>query len=251
MKIIHAKKKKSVKLKPIVEIKNVSKIYSLRYDKPTFIEKAFSRSREEKFLALQDVNISIHSGEKVAIIGQNGSGKTTLLKVICGITKPNIGHVRTKGKVVSLIDLEAGFHSEMNGYENIFLNGLIIGMSRKEIEEKLHDIVEFADIGSFIDAPMFTYSEGMKLRLGFSVAIHSDPDILVLDEMFMTGDEGFQHKASEKVNEIFEKGKTVITVSHVMHYLEKYFDSYIWMEKGSVKMHGGKEVIKAYKAFWK
>ena len=236
---------------PVVEMRNVTKVYSLRHEKPTFVEKILSQSRVEHFKALKKVTLSIPAGERVAIIGQNGSGKTTLLKIICGITKPQEGYVKTRGKVVSLIDLEAGFHPEMNGYENIHLNGLVIGMSRKEISEKMEAIVDFAGIGSFIDAPMFTYSEGMKLRLGFSVAIHSEPDILVLDEMFVTGDEGFQQKSSKKIDEIFEQGKTVITVSHVMPFLEKYFNSYIWLDKGEVKSIGGKEVITDYKKFWK
>jgi ABC-type polysaccharide/polyol phosphate transport system ATPase subunit len=203
------------------------------------------------FYALKDINIKICKGEKVAIIGKNGSGKTTLLKMICGITRQNKGIVDVHGRVVSLIDLEAGFHPEMNGYENIRLNSLVIGMSRKEVKRNMNSIVEFADIGSFIDAPLYTYSEGMKLRLGFAVAAHANPDILVLDEMIATGDLGFQEKSVRKINEFFKEGKTIITVSHVTSFLEKQYNRFIWLEHGEVREDGGPGVLEHYKKDWK
>jgi len=236
---------------PAVSIEHAHKVYTLHHDKPTFVERFFGRSTTEIFHALTDIDLKIFKGQKVAIIGKNGSGKTTLLKIICGITRPNQGVVKTRGRVVSLIDLEAGFHPEMNGYENIFLNGLVIGMSRSEIQRKIPQIVEFAGIGSFIDAPLYTYSEGMKLRLGFAVAVHADPDILVLDEMIATGDAGFQQKCLAKIEEFFRKGKTIITVSHMIHFLEDHFERFIWLDNGSVKMDGGEEVMRAYKKYWK
>lgn len=234
-----------------VSIRGVKKKYVLHHEKPTFIEKFFGRSTQEEFLALDSIDLSIPVGQKVAIIGRNGSGKTTLLKLICGVTKETQGEVKVSGRVVSLIDLEAGFHPDLNGYENIALNGLIVGMTRKQIAERMHDIVNFAQIGKFIDAPLFTYSEGMKLRLGFAIAVHSDPDILVLDEMIATGDANFQKKCFKRIEEFFKQHKTIITVSHVMEFIEPHYQRFIWLEKGKIKLDGGKEVIAAYRKTWK
>jgi ABC-type polysaccharide/polyol phosphate transport system ATPase subunit len=232
-----------------INLENIIKQYTLHHEKPTFVEKFFGRTDSETFLALNGVSLQIPLGQKVAVIGRNGSGKTTLLKILCEVTRPTSGKVITEGRVISLIDLEAGFHPEMNGYENIFLNGLLIGMTRKEVERKLKEIVDFADIGTFIDAPMYTYSQGMKLRLGFAVAVHADPDILVLDEMIATGDIGFQQKCNFKLDEFFKEGKTIITVSHVMGIIEERYDRFIWLERGQVKMDGGKQVLQKYKKY--
>jgi ABC-type polysaccharide/polyol phosphate transport system ATPase subunit len=235
---------------PAISIQDATKYYILHHSKPTLIERFFDKSETEKFHALKDVNITVHKGEKVAIIGKNGSGKTTLLKMICGITRQNSGKVKIRGRVVSLIDLEAGFHPEMNGYENIMLNALVIGMARDEIHKNMQDIVDFAGIGSFIDAPLYTYSEGMKLRLGFSVAVHANPDILVLDEMIATGDAGFQKKCVAKINQFFKEGKTIITVSHNILFLEENYDRFIWLDNGQVREDGGLEVMESYKRYW-
>lgn len=236
--------------KPAIAIENVVKFYMLHHEKPTFIESLFSESTE-KFIALKVDKLDIYKGQKIAIVGKNGSGKTTLLKMICGITQPNQGKINIRGNVVSLIDLEAGFHPDMSGYENIFLNGLVIGMSKNELKEKFDEIVRFADIGNFIDAPLYTYSEGMKLRLGFSIAVHADPDILVLDEMISTGDIGFQKKCITKINTFFKQKKTILTVSHDVAFLEKNYDRFLWLEHGVIKKDGGKEVIQEYKKYWK
>lgn len=246
--------KKVVRTEPVppmaISLNKVVKQYTLHHEKPTFVERFFGKTTNEKFLALNDVSIQIPQGQKVAIIGRNGSGKTTLLKILSGVTKPTKGKVKTLGRVVSLIDLEAGFHPELNGYENIALNGLVVGMSRREIQEKMPKIIEFAGIGNFIDAPLFTYSEGMKLRLGFSVAVHADPDILVLDEMIATGDAIFQKKCFDRIEEFFRQNKTIITVSHVMEFIEPHYQRFIWMDKGEVKMDGGKKVIEEYRKSW-
>lgn len=234
-----------------VNIRNATKMYTLHQNKPTFVEKVLGQTQTEKFYALRNVSIKISAGEKVAVLGKNGSGKTTLLKMICGITKQNTGKVDVHGRVVSLIDLEAGFHPEMNGYENIRLNALVIGMSREEVEKNMKNIVDFASIGKFIDSPLYTYSEGMKLRLGFSVAVHANPDILVLDEMIATGDTGFQKKSMKKIDEFFKEGKTIIAVSHVMSFLEKQYYRYIWLDDGKVREDGGKEVLENYKKYWR
>jgi len=234
-----------------VSLRSVKKRYTLHHEKPTFVEKFFGQTYNEQFMAIDGIDLSIPKGQKVAIIGRNGSGKTTLLKIICGVTKQSQGDVRVNGRVVSLIDLEAGFHPELTGYENIALNGLLVGMSRSEIKERTPQIIEFAGIGSFIDAPLFTYSEGMKLRLGFSVAVHADPDILVLDEMIATGDANFQKKCFNRIEEFFHQNKTIITVSHVMSFIEPHYQRFVWLEKGKVKLDGGKEVVAAYRKTWK
>ncbi|PIR58748.1 MAG: ABC transporter ATP-binding protein, partial [Candidatus Pacebacteria bacterium CG10_big_fil_rev_8_21_14_0_10_56_10] len=156
-----------------IQLTNVTKTYQLRQEKPTFVEQVMCRFQSSRFTALDNVNLTIYKGEKIGIVGPNGSGKTTLLKIIAGITTPDRGRVITNGKVVSLIDLTAGFHPELTGIENIRLNGLVIGVGEREVFDKLDDIVKFADIGQFIYQPLFTYSEGMKLRLGFSIAIHA------------------------------------------------------------------------------
>jgi|GEM_PF-928635 len=234
-----------------VSIRGLKKKYVLHHEKPIFVDRFFNRSTREEFMAIDNIDLSIPKGQKVAIIGKNGSGKTTLLKLICGVTKETQGDVKVVGRVVSLIDLEAGFHPDLNGYENIALNGLIVGMSRSEIQERMEDIVNFAQIGNFIDAPLFTYSEGMKLRLGFAIAVHADPDILVLDEMIATGDANFQKKSFRRIQEFYKNHKTIITVSHVMEFVETQYQRFIWMEKGKIRMDGGKEVVQAYRKTWK
>lgn len=234
-----------------ISLRGLKKKYILHHEKPTFVEKIFGKSSSEEFMAIDNIDISIPKGQKVAIIGKNGSGKTTLLKLICGVTKETQGDVKINGRVVSLIDLEAGFHPDLNGYENIALNGLIVGMTRSEIKERTPEIIKFAQIGKFIDAPLFTYSEGMKLRLGFAIAVHADPDILVLDEMIATGDANFQKKCFRRIEQFFKQHKTIITVSHVMEFIEPHYQRFIWLEHGKVKMDGGKEVVQAYRKTWK
>jgi ABC-type polysaccharide/polyol phosphate transport system ATPase subunit len=201
---------------------------------------------QEQFHALKNVSFEIDQGEKVGIIGPNGSGKTTILKICAGLTTPTSGQVSVNGKVVSLIELSAGFHPELTGEENIFLNGLIVGMTRQEIEAHYQKIVRFSGLKKFIDAPLYTYSSGMVLRLGFAVAVHSDPDILILDETIAVGDEAFRAKSLKKINEFFKQGKTVITVSHWLDYLKKYCTRILWLADGKIVRDGGTEIIKAY-----
>ena len=223
-----------------ISIKNVTKRYVLRHQKPTLIESLFYQFNNEEHVALDDITFSVKKGERLGIIGSNGSGKTTLLKIIAGITKPQNGTVSVQGRVVSLIDLEAGFHPDLTGEENIFLNGLIIGMSRKDIQLNMQKIVEFAGIGKFIDAPLYTYSSGMKLRLGYSIAVHSNPDILLLDEVF-------RKKARNKMLEFKKENKTLIMVSHWLGELELNCNKFLWLEKGKVVSVGNsKKIIKEY-----
>lgn len=229
-----------------VNLASVTKIYTLHHEKPTLVENFLGGKKSGKFTALDGVDLQIFQGEKIGIVGPNGSGKTTLLKVIAGITAPTTGVVQTFGKIVSLIDLTAGFHPDLNGRENIFLNGLVIGMTNSEIEAQFEKIVAFADIGKFIDEPIFTYSEGMKLRLGFSVAVHSDPDILILDEGIAAGDLDFQAKSGAKIEQMFEEDKTIIVVSHWLDYLKRHCERFFYFEAGKIKSSGDKNVLKLY-----
>jgi ABC-type polysaccharide/polyol phosphate transport system ATPase subunit len=234
------------KNKLAVSLKGVTKKYAWHYDKPTLVELLLRRKVTSSFIALDDISLDIKKGEKIGIVGSNGSGKTTILKIITGITTPNKGTVRTWGKVVSLIDLSAGFHPELNGWENIYQNGLLLGMSRKEVSRKIDQIIDFADIGDFINAPLYTYSSGMKLRLGFSIAVAADPDVLVLDEGVAVGDWDFQQKSRDKIAEFFAKGKTIILVSHWMDYLEKHCQRIVWIENGKIVGDGGLSVLVKY-----
>jgi len=229
-----------------VKLKNVTKSYVIHHEKPTFIENVIMRKNKENFLAIDNLSLIINQGEKIGIIGHNGSGKTTLLKLMSHITVPTKGKVLTKGRLVSLIDLDAGFHPDLTGEENILLNGLILGLTKAEIMGNYNNIIAFADIGKFIDSPLYTYSSGMRLRLGFAVAIHANPDILVLDENISVGDENFKRKIDVKMNEMMRDKKTIILVSHYRQYLEKFCDRYLIMNHGKVVMDGGSEVLKQY-----
>ena len=221
-----------------VNLTKISKKYSLYKRKPTLIENIFSLGRPEKFWALRDVSLTIRKGEKVGIIGPNGAGKTTLFNIITGITSPSKGSLYVKGKIVSLIELEAGFHPELTGEENIYLNGLIMGMTKDKIASNMKKIIDFADIGEFINSPMYTYSKGMTLRLGFSVAVHADPDILALDENISVGDEDFREKSLKKIQEFFKLKKTIIVSSHYLNYVRKSCDRTIWLDGGKIIMDG-------------
>jgi len=229
-----------------IELINVSKKYQIHHEKPTLVEK-FVRVRNETFWALKNVSLTIKKGERVGIMGPNGSGKTTLLKVISRITTPTTGQLHTYGKVVSLIDLEAGFNLDLTGIQNIYLNGLLLGMKTVEINQQLQNIINFADIKQFIDAPIFTYSEGMKLRLGFSIAIHSNPDTLILDEGITAGDINFQNKSKRKIKELFLQNKTVVVVSHWKEFLEETCEKIILLDNGVVCAMGGLELISKVK----
>ncbi len=222
--------KKRLNEEVVIDLKHVGKKYIVHHEKPTLAEdvnRVLHFQKNEEYWALRNIILQIHRGEKIGFYGRNGAGKTTLLKIIAGISSPTEGTVKTKGRIISLIDLEAGFHPDLTGQENVFLNGLIIGMSRKEIEHKFKKIVEFAGLGNFITAPLYTYSSGMKLRLGFSVAIHAEPDILLLDEVMNTGDDDFKKRSNEAMKEMFKNNVTIIMVSQWLDYLEKSCDKII------------------------
>ena len=225
-------KKKVTKQNIAIKMEAIGKKYIIHHEKPTLVEdirRRLKKQNKEEYWALKNFNLSIMEGEKIGFYGKNGAGKTTLLKIISGIANPTEGKIQTIGKVVSLIDLEAGFHPDLTGQENIFLNGLIVGMSKKEIKKKFKSIVDFADIGNFITAPLYTYSNGMKLRLGFSVAINSNPDILIIDEIISVGDKNFSKKSMSKIKQLFKKKKTIILVSHDLKFLKENCERIIYM----------------------
>jgi ABC-type polysaccharide/polyol phosphate transport system ATPase subunit len=229
-----------------LQLIGIRKKYEIHHEKPTLVEK-FTQKRNETFWALQDINLTIYNGERVGIIGHNGSGKTTLLKIITGITAPTQGRVVRNGRIISLIDLEAGFHLDLTGEQNIYLQGMLLGIPKKIIKERIAQIISFADLGAFIDTPLFTYSQGMRLRLGFAVAIHSDPDILVLDEGITTGDIKFQEKSQKKLDEFVRMGKTVLVSTQWLLFIKSYCSKVVYMKKGKIIKVGGVEVADIYK----
>ena len=202
---------------------------------------------DEVFAALRGVSFEVKKGKTLSIIGENGSGKSTLLKILAGISKPSKGDVVTEGRISALIELGAGFHPEISGRENIFINGSILGLSKKKIEEKLDDIIKFAELEDFIDNPVKTYSSGMYMRLGFSIAINVDPDILLIDEVLAVGDASFVPKCLDKINEFKRKGKTIIFVSHDLGTVERISDKVIWIKDGKIFKQGyPKRITDAY-----
>ena len=201
----------------------------------------------ETFTALQDVSLRVATGETVGVIGPNGSGKSTLLKLVAGITKPTSGTVNVKGRISALIELGAGFHPEISGRENVFINGIMLGLSKREVLEKFEEIVEFAELEEFIDAPVKTYSSGMYARLCFAVAIHVNPDVLLVDEILAVGDQGFTHKCLDKFAEFRRRGKTILLVTHSLSLVERFCDDAVWLDSGLIKAVGDpKRVIDAY-----
>ena len=186
------------------------------------------------FQALENVHLDIKPGEVFGIIGNNGAGKSTLLKVVARVLFPNTGRVRVRGRVAPLLELGAGFHPELTGRENIFLNGAILGFNRKEINQNFQRIVDFSELGSFIDGPMRTYSSGMWARLGFAVATDVRPDILLVDEVLAVGDESFQHKCNDRITRFREKGTTILMVSHNMAQIQSMCQRVAWLDHGKV-----------------
>jgi ABC-type polysaccharide/polyol phosphate transport system ATPase subunit len=202
---------------------------------------------EETFPALQGVSFAVPAGMTYGIIGRNGSGKSTALKLVAGITKPTTGTVTVQGRISALIELGAGFHPEISGRENVFINGIMLGLSKREIVRRFDEIVEFAELQDFIDAPVKTYSSGMYMRLGFAVAIHVDPDVLLVDEVLAVGDEGFTHKCLDKFGEFKRRGKTILLVTHSLQLVERFCDEALWLDTGRVRGSGDpKRVVGAY-----
>ena len=238
-----------------IELANVSKLlggFSGRQFatlKSALLKRSLLRELRpnEAFLALKDVSFSVKKGSTVGVIGRNGSGKSTALKLVAGITKPTSGAVKVDGRISALIELGAGFHPEISGRENVFINGIMLGLSKRDIEQRFDDIVDFAELREFIDAPVKTYSSGMYMRLGFAVAIHVDPDVLLVDEVLAVGDEGFAHKCLDKFAEFHRRGKTVLIVTHSLNLIERLCDEAVWLDAGEKRAEGDpKRVVDAY-----
>ncbi len=239
-----------------IEVINASKVYrrySRRHQFSTLKSALLSRSLirdlrpDETFAAVRDVTFTVPRGHTLGVIGRNGSGKSTLLKLVAGITKPTTGTVHVNGRISALIELGAGFHPEISGRENVFINGIMLGLTKREITRRFDEIVDFAEMKEFIDAPVKTYSSGMYMRLGFAVAIHVDPDVLLVDEVLAVGDEGFTHKCLDKFAEFKRRGKTILLVTHSLGLVERFCDDALWMDAGTMKAMGDpKRVVGAY-----
>ena len=202
---------------------------------------------DETFTAVRDVSFTVPAGRTLGVIGRNGSGKSTVLKLVAGITKPTTGNLQVRGRISALIELGAGFHPEISGRENVFINGIMLGLTKREVAKRFDEIVEFAELEEFIDAPVKTYSSGMYMRLGFAVAIHVDPDVLLVDEVLAVGDEGFTHKCLDKFAEFKRRGKTILLVTHSLGLVERFCDEALWLDSGSMKAMGDpKRVVGAY-----
>jgi ABC-type polysaccharide/polyol phosphate transport system ATPase subunit len=208
--------------------------------KTTIVSKIFKRqaSQANQLTALDTFNLEITPGTSLGLVGRNGSGKSTLLKLIAGIYRPDSGSVEVSGKISALIELGAGFHPDFTGRENVFLGGVMYGLSKKEIEKKFDAIVAYAQLEDFIDDPVRTYSSGMYMRLGFSLAVHTDPDILLIDEVLAVGDAGFIHRCKDTISEFKNKGKTLVFVTHDLSAVERWCDKAVWLDKGKVRAEG-------------
>ena len=233
-----------------ISIKNVDKSFNVYMDKANTVKEKllfFSRNKKEKRQVLKEINVDIKKGEAVGLIGTNGSGKSTLLKLMTKILYPNSGQIEINGKLTSLLELGAGFHPDFSGRENIYFNASIFGLTKKEIDEKLEEIIEFSELRCFIDNPVRTYSSGMFMRLAFAVAINVNADILLVDEILSVGDEHFQNKCIKKMLELKEQGKTMVFVTHSMQSIKKLCNRAIWLNNGTIQMDGNiDEVIKRY-----
>jgi ABC-type polysaccharide/polyol phosphate transport system ATPase subunit len=204
--------------------------------------------REEAIVALDGIDFAVAPGEAFGVIGGNGSGKSTLLKLVAGMLKPTAGRILVKGRVAALIELGAGFHPEISGRENVFINGAVLGLSRRQVERRYDDIVEFSGLGDFMEEPVKNYSSGMYVRLGFAVAIHTDPDVLLVDEVLAVGDEAFAHRCVRRIEEFLAAGKTLLLVSHALDLVEGLCDRVLWLDNGVQRLVGTpRRVIDAYR----
>ncbi|HRS00412.1 MAG TPA: ABC transporter ATP-binding protein, partial [Candidatus Sumerlaeia bacterium] len=240
--------KKEGKMPAAIEIKNLSKKFDLPVKPPEGVSKLLpiglmtARTCRD-FWALRDINLIVESGKMLGLIGRNGSGKSTLLKIISGILHPTTGSVRTIGRVTALLELGAGFHEELSGMENIFLSGAILGLSRKEIFAVLPAIIEFSGLADFMDTPLKHYSSGMQARLGFSIAAHMNPEILLIDEALSVGDMEFQSRCIERIGEFRKNGKTIVFVTHEIDLANYICDEIAWMEDGRIRDCGSPDLL--------
>lgn len=236
-----------------IEIKNVTKMYKT-YKKPLYriLDSIFNTKNYEEYYALEDISLSIEEGESVGVLGKNGAGKSTLLKILTGVTTPTAGSVSVNGKIAAILELNSGFDEELTGIENIYLKGTILGYKKEEIENKINDIIAFADIGKHINQPVRTYSSGMKSRLGFAIAVNSDPDVLIIDEALSVGDDIFKTKCLAKMTEFRKQGKTIFFVSHSLFTIKSFCTKCAWIKDGKLVEYGNtKEVCQNYENYLK
>lgn len=242
---------------PAISFQNVSKRFMLHSSAPqTVLETVISTFRRRKaqgqeLWAVRDLSFDVMPGESLGIIGRNGAGKSTLLKLVARILRPTSGRIAVRGRVSALLELGAGFHPDLTGRENIYLNGSVLGLTRQDIEASYQDIVDFSELGDFIDMPVKHYSSGMYMRLGFSVAIHVRPDVLLIDEILAVGDQAFQAKCVERIFSMQREGKTIVLVSHHSEVIRSICSHALWVEHGHVQAAGPvREVLSAYAAFY-
>lgn len=237
-------------LPPPIEVDHVSRRYRLRHERAGSLKNLFLHgrgSRTENLWALKDVTFTVPAGETVGVVGHNGSGKSTLLSLLARVSMPTLGTVCVRGRVAPLLELGAGFHEDLTGVENITLHGSILGISNKRMRELLPDIVAFSELKDFVDTPLRTWSAGMVMRLGFSIAIHSDPDVLLIDEVLAVGDEAFQQKCYDRINAFQRAGKTILFVSHDLGAVERVASRALWLKGGELVMDGAPgDVVAAY-----
>lgn len=224
-----------------IEVRNMSKQFKVDYDKANTLKDKmlfWKKSHVEVHQVLKNINMNVRKGETVALIGTNGSGKSTLLKLMTKIIFPNKGTIETNGKLTSLLELGAGFHPDFTGRENIYFNASIFGLTRKEIDARIQDIIDFSELGEFIDHPVRTYSSGMYMRLAFSVAINVDAEILLIDEILAVGDQHFQEKCYRKLKELKDSDKTIVIVTHSLDVVKDLCDRAVWIYKGELRLDG-------------
>ena len=229
---------------PLIQLREVSKLFTMRREQQRSFQDTFirlvtgQRNTARQFLALQDVSFEVNSGDCFGVIGPNGGGKSTLLKLITGILEPTSGDIITNGRIASLLELGAGFHPELTGRENIFLNGSVYGLNRRQMMERVEEIIDFTELGDFIDVPIKHYSSGMYVRLGFAVAIYTDPDLLLVDEVLAVGDAAFQHKCLDRISQFRAEGGTLVFVSHDLGTVQSLCNNAIWLDGGQVRAAG-------------
>jgi ABC-2 type transport system ATP-binding protein len=238
--------------KRAIAVRDVSKRFRIYHERPTSLKERLLRfrgSRAEEFWALRDVAFDVDEGQTLGLVGVNGSGKTTLLKIIGGILRPTAGEVETRGRIAALLELGAGFHPELTGRENVYLNASILGLSKRETDRHLDEIVGFAELEDFIDNQVKTYSSGMFVRLGFAVAVHVDPRILLVDEVLAVGDEAFQRKCIARVRQLQREGRTIVFVTHAMQLVHEICDRAVLLDRGRLQTEGEVEaVIRAFRS---
>lgn len=237
----------------IIKLENVSMSFNMATDKITSLKEYIIKliKREifyKEFKALQDIDLEIKKGDILGIIGFNGAGKSTMLKVVSGILKPTKGSISINGTIAPLIELGAGFDPELSGRENIYLNGAVLGISKKEMKNKIEEIIEFSELREFIDTPVKNYSSGMYARLGFSIATCVEPEILIVDEILSVGDYRFQEKSKKRIEDMMKRGTTIILVSHSIDDIKQLCNKVLWLEKGKIKDFGGLEIIEQYQS---